>query len=226
MCASLTTLTFSLVVIYIFSSNQRLNEEVFRSATVQFKELSTFFRVSTVIAISLLHLSGTIFNISTRIKAGRIKRFLNQALSLKVRKKTIERFKIKCLKHSVIICVLYYAAQFLKFLAITKFGFTYFLVFLIFLYPTIIALSFVTFVKGFEIFVVELLKELEKAIGTNDKKQDTGQTMLVRHNQIYKLVENFNDTLGNHLTAVTCNITMLIVLFVSSTDFELICSFK
>lgn len=220
MCASITALAFSLVVIYIFSTNKRLSEEVFRSATAQFKELSTFFRVSTVIAVSLLHLSGTIFNLCTRMIAGKMGSFLNHALSLEVSKHTVERFRRKCLWQSIIICILYCAIVFLKFLAITKFRFTYFLVFLVFLYPTCIALSIVTFVKGFEILVVEVMEEIEKAIKMNNKKQNFGQAILVRHNQIFKLVESFNDTFRNHLTALTCSITVLIVLYVSQTDFD------
>lgn len=218
MCASITTLSFSLVVIYIFSTNKRLNEKVFRSATVQFKELSTFFRVSSVIAVSLLHLSGTIFNLCTRMIAGKIGKFFNGALSLEVSQESIKRFKTKCLWQSTIICILYCAVIFIKFLAITKFGFTYFLVFLIFIYPTSIALSIVTFVKGFEIFVAEVMEELKKAIEMNNKKQNFGQAILVRYNQIFKLVESFNYTFGNHLTALTCSITVLTVLFVSWTN--------
>lgn len=169
MLLSFFLLVSSLFVIYIFSTNRRLNEKVFRSATSQFKELSTFFRLSTVITVFLLHLSGTFFSLSSRLIAQKVEIFLNHAISLRPNKKCYKKFRKSCLQQTAVVCVLHCAVTFLKFLAITKLRFVYFLVFLIFLYPTCVALSFVTFVKGFEIFVCELLKDFEKAIVINNK---------------------------------------------------------
>lgn len=216
-------LIFSLIIIYIYSTDKRLNEHVFRSATKQFKELSTFFKVSTITAVSLLHLSGTLINLSTKILAGRMEFFLNQALSLKLSNTHFRNFKTKCLRQTVVICCLQWIANFFKFLAITKFGFSYFLIYLVFLYPTCIALSFATFIKGFELFLIELMTELENAIKLNNKnkKKNFGQIVLARHEQIHRLAENFNGMFGNHLTMITCTITLLTVLYVSfSLNFE------
>lgn len=212
-----TNLVSSLFIIYIFSTNKYLNNQVFRSATSQFKELSTFFRVSSVTAVSLLHLSGTVFNLNTKMSALKVNDFLNKAVNFKCTEKTLKNFEKRFLRHTVVICIIYGAVTFLKFLAITKFGFTYFLIFLVFVYPTLIGLGFATFVKGFEIFVVELLHELEDAIVINCSKNDKGfeQNLIVRHGQIHKLVEDFNHTFGDLLTTVLCTLTILIVLYVS-----------
>lgn len=93
-----------------------------------------------------------------------------------------------------------------------KIHFVSLILFLLFIYPHIVLMSFVLFNKMFESFIVEQLSQLLEEI--NELKSPVGsknQKLSLQYNKICNLVSLFNQHFGAQLATIVCGTSALLV---------------
>lgn len=158
------------------------------------------------------------------VKRRKVMILLQEAFGMKLKDEYLVKFEKDCLKSSVIVCVYFVIYIFLKFFQIMNISFVNFLVFLTFIYPFIIVMSFASFTKNFENFVVACMEEIGDDVGELQKVQKGDERVLIqnylklsrKHQKIQNLLQTFHNAFERQLTKATCFIVATIVFTVSA----------
>lgn len=180
------------------------------SASTVFRETIAFF----LLILQLTHL---------RL----IKKFMNEALLMTLNEKYSKKFENTCLRHFAILSVVLALNLLVKYFSVMNPSILSFTIFASFMYPGLTIMSFVSFVKNFENFIVVSLEELRHDLNqvSNSGKlsscaiNESLSKLAEKYEKLFKFMRRFAETFGTQLTVVTCCITAILVFSVSFSCF-------
>lgn len=214
----LSTLSFVAYATILWTTSYN----IFKSALVALPHFSNFSRItlslSTVfrenIAFFLLILQLTHLRL--------IKHFMNEALLMTLNEKYLKKFENTCLRHFAILSGFLTVNLVVKYFSVMNPSILSFTIFASYMYPGLTIMSFVSFVKIFENFIVVSLKEFRYDLHqmnhlsklSSCTANEKISKLAVKYDKIFKFVESFADTFGTQLTVVICCMTAVLVFCV------------
>lgn len=134
--------------------------------------------------------------------------FMNSAVNIWLAQKYLEKFKVRSVKSFLSINIFYSVVFTFEFLGSCKFSIFNFGIFLIMTYPMLLGISFVGFVKHYDIFVVCSLKDfkhdLKKYLKRGKCDHEKFEELSSKYQKIYDLAEHFNRGFGPPVTFFIC----------------------
>lgn len=197
--------------------------ELFRKEFVSLPNLSEFSVISHCIATFLVHFTQSILFLFQLFKQPQLKIFSSQCLNMKLGGKHFTVFEEKLAKHFKILAVIFLLLMTLKYFTMMILTICSVPVFLVYIYPIVSFMGFVSFVKNFENYVLASLKEFQNDLkellifGSQCRQVHIAIYLKLakKYQKLHDLVEMFNKSFGFKLTVITCLITATIVFSVS-----------
>lgn len=201
--------------IYIMS-DYSLKVQVFRNTFVSFDKFSIFAKlVVSIVAISgnVTILIISLLQVSLRHK---IKNFANILIQQSLHEKYFRKFKKISLDHSIKLTILSFAMVLFMYRGAFKNSVIAFAACLIHAFPLFLTSGLIGFLIAFHDFIVSSLKEFKHDLKSCQNFDIKNCLQLSKKYQnIYELMEQFNDCFGRQLTVVTCFLVAMLVFCVS-----------
>lgn len=198
-------LTFSiLLTVFPF-----LRDDTFSSEVLELEQYSTFSKVIVFVIVYMEQCTAIVLCLVNFHRRHEICCFLNRFLKFHLSSKTLEKFKKSYFKNFCFLSFIIISICFFQFLAAMSFTAGSFFFFLFFMYPYLAITSFLTFMQFFEVFFLILMKDLKLDLKIGTQETDL---LLVKHQSIYQIVEEFNNCFGVQMTTVTSYFVVTTVL--------------
>lgn len=187
----------SLVPVYY----KPLRENFYEIEEKTLKNFSTFAIVSMVLTFLTLNIAEFSFCCIQVAKRHEIAVLANILNRNPLNGKFLECFKMSCRRQSLIFLFIYFAMLLSQYLSMTKISLFSLIVSIIFSYPQIVLFALVSALKIYENFVIALLHELENDLKVCFKVNEMTKVQFYnRYQDIFDLVEYFNDTFAYQFT--------------------------
>lgn len=212
-----------LILIYFVSSSIELQRILFRHVFIVMPDFSYFSKMSINFAAACVHYFSSVLFIHQFVRRHGMKRFMNNALFRNMNQIYLRRFIRLCVSTlRLALCTV--VVTFIKYLAIINPSFVNFLVYLVYIFPSIIALGFVSFVKNFESYVVVSLQKFDeelKQVTCREARRFYSDIEIYlrfsyKYQKLFDFVNEFNDLFGHQMTIQTNALTIITILLVSS----------
>lgn len=209
----------SLGTVYCVIWRPELRKSIFRIDPMETAQFSKFALTSIRVAGILLQVTAC-FIISANLKRRKgFRNFMNEAIKICLKEKYLKNFIKLSVYHSVEISIFYSFTMVLKCFAMVNQQLIPVLVFILIMYLSSIAFGFICFVKNFENFVVVSLKEIKNDLKDQNNFKHGDETSMLnlskKHQKLFNLVQQFNETLGFQMTSVICLLNLTIIFSVS-----------
>lgn len=205
---NLFKMLFSYVLTILITQVYRGKYEIFRVNIVAFPNFSVFSKIVLIASGVLITHTGIVLTIVHFGKRHAFRNLLNEALSCNLKPAYLIRFEKACFRSFAAIGVLIPTIMFLRFYSLMYLTALNFLIFLVFVYPFILLLGFICFVKIFEKFIVTSLEEIDedlKNIRNHDRQLGFENFLMLskKYQKLHDLAENFNTAFGSQVTVMT-----------------------
>lgn len=211
----------SLFVIFILS-NIDIKQKVFLKYVNDLSKLSQFSKMTIQFTAFYFHYITVVLFIKQFAHRHEMKDLLNEALKCKMSEKYLRRFAKLC-QSSVKLGIFSCIVIMMKFFSLMNPSFLNFLIFFVFIFPSIFSLAIVSFVKSFENFVVVSLQKLndELKVWTSEEGRSQFSDIEIylrfshQHQELFGFVNKFNKAFGMQMTTLTNSLTILTIFLVS-----------
>lgn len=203
--------------------NEYLQREIFLKILLDLKDFSFFARLSVNLVVAFIFVFSALLCFSLVWKSRKICDFVNKvSFSSGIFKpKYFKQFRHACIKNASFMFFVFGCSSIMQYAGSLKLTVLALLCQLIIIYPNFHLCAFLNLVKNFESFIVAQLKqfrnEIEQTMSLQDDSKQVANILelLRRYQNIYNLLEDFNDCFGVSLTIVTFYLTILLIFGVS-----------
>lgn len=195
-------------------------EFLFEHDAVDYKKVSMFsYIVMSFDNFSRQTVAAVLISIMF-YKRGSFLHFLNKCQEQEITENSKKRLIHKVQVNSVIAFIFGFCITTFFYILIMRKSFIHFMICIFLVYPFVSFVSFCSFVKNSEAFLVELLSSFnEDLIEFLHKKHFDGveyHRLVIRYQKIMTINESFNKIFGTALTLAICAILSMMTLHVSS----------
>lgn len=214
-------LLLCIVTIFFISSSIEIQRKLFREVIIDIPKFSNFTKMSITFTAAYLHYISSALLICQLIHRQGMKEFMNNALFFKMNGIYFRRF-MRLSVGSLRLTLFTFVGTVMKYYSIMNPSTINLLVYLVYIYPSIVGLGFVSFVKNFENYVIILLQKFDddvKLVTSRTPKRFHGDVGIYlkfseQYQKLFDFVNEFNELFGKQMTYITNSLTVVSVLIV------------
>lgn len=195
-----------------------ISNEIVLDTLIELKGYSVFSKFSIHILVASTYITSIVFSLLQVKQRHEMCSFVNNLNGIFLNEKYSQRFRKdnKIYSHSLLF--VFMSISIVQYLGAVKISILSFFVSFFFIFPNVFLFSVVSFVTGFESFVIASLEGLQEDFEEfshqlfvqKDFGIETFLQLSRKYQNIYNLTEQFNDFFGAQLTLVTCHFTIIL----------------
>lgn len=174
------------------------------------------------LSLNLMFLTSQLIQITTLLitllhfmRRKKIESFLNDVAELSLDEKSASKFKKRWRKQFALSLSLFFIISGVQFVTKVNFSPVPVFCFAILVYPYMVIMSFLSFLKAFELLFFVCLKDFKHALRTYLNKSTfdfkSYHDLMTKHQKMFELCESFNKVFGLQVTMATCCVTTMTV---------------
>lgn len=212
-----------ILLLYLFSITPYLTKAVLLDPFTESVERSKLSKVSSMVVVCIEVISIALLAVLHFCKKESIENLANTCLKKTLSDKYFEKFKKYCKNRSKALLSVFLIIAGLQYFGSFKISIATFLLSLVLFYPIVVLFSFVSFINNFENYIVASLKEFRSelelysnllTIYNHEKSFERCVKLLKKYQEIFELVECFNQALGKQVTVFVCQLAISLIFHV------------
>lgn len=195
-----------------------MRDTVTLESLVVLKNYSHFSRVSILIVVVLLYGTTFAFCCSLVMKRFEVRNFARVFSGKSIDKYFLMIYNRYCLKHSVILFILFVIIAFLSFVGSFKMSIWSVFALIAYSYPFILLFIFTSFVTNVENFIIASLEEfrdklfkVHRSSGNSFQSYEIHLNLSRNYHEIYELFIQFNNCFGPQITLVNLHLILMMI---------------
>lgn len=196
-----------------------LRDAIVLDTLMDLKDFSVFAIFSINITVAIVYTGLILLSLLQVKRRHQMCSFVNNWTQTFLEESFLLQFEKDCKTYSRWLVFVFLIISTIQYLGATKVSIPSFAFNFVFMFPNLVFFSVVSFVTSFESFIAASLNEFDRDLKefsyqTSTQKEVKFKNHLKlakKYQNIYNLVEQFNNCFGTQLTLVTCHFTLMLI---------------
>lgn len=218
-----------ITIVVIISLHEPLRNQIFRKSLAVLDNYSVFSKITVTLSVVTMQITMLFLAFIQVYRRNKIRSFVNRGNKIKIKEKYFQQYRKNCIKNLTQLGITFLTFYFVFFFGGLNFSLSAFLASPVILFGCANMLAYISFFKNFENFLIAMLNDFKRDVeacllSIDSQNYKYFLRLSKKYQEIYDLVECFNECFGLQLTFFMCFLSIMLIASVTFKNLK--CSYN